>query len=70
MSAVNEWDVEVNTRRGIPCLEATMYYFIYHINRINSPFVTRKAVFINERKYKNPPIVKCVGAKAQDGNMR
>ena len=34
----------------IPCLEATMYYFIYHINTINSPLVTRKAVFINERK--------------------
>ena len=23
-----------NTRRGIRCLEATMYYFIYHLNTI------------------------------------
>ena len=23
-----------NTRRGIPCLEATMCYFIYHLNTI------------------------------------
>ena len=31
MSAVNEWDVELNTRRQIPYLQATMYYFVYHI---------------------------------------
>ena len=27
-------DVELNTRREIPYLQATMYYFVYHINTI------------------------------------
>ena len=31
-SIAHEWDVELNTRRGIPYLQATMYYFVCHIN--------------------------------------
>ena len=31
VSAANEWDVELNTRREIPYLQATTYYFAYHI---------------------------------------
>ena len=27
-------DVELNTKREIPYLQATMYYFVYHINII------------------------------------
>ena len=29
-SIANEWDVESNTKREIPYLQATMYYFFYH----------------------------------------
>ena len=31
---INERDVELNTRREIPYLQATTYYFVYHINTI------------------------------------
>ena len=31
---MTEWDVELNMRREIPYLQATMYYFVYHINTI------------------------------------
>ena len=31
-SIAHEWDVELNTKREIPYLQATMYYFFYHIN--------------------------------------
>ena len=34
VSAANEWGVELNTRREIPYLQATMYYFVYHRNTI------------------------------------
>ena len=30
----DERDVKLNTRREIPYLQATMYYFVYHINTI------------------------------------
>ena len=33
-SIAHEWDVELNTRREIPYLQVTMYYFVYHINTI------------------------------------
>ena len=32
MSTANEKDNELNTRREIPYLQATMYYFVYYVN--------------------------------------
>ena len=32
VSVANEWDIEFNTRREIPYLQATMYYCVYYIN--------------------------------------
>ena len=34
MSVASEWNVELNMRREIPYLQATMYYFVDHINTI------------------------------------
>ena len=34
MRAANEWDVELKTQGEIPYLQATMCYFVYHINTI------------------------------------
>ena len=37
----HSWDIELNTRREIPYLQATMYYFFYYINILltrGSPF--------------------------------
>ena len=46
--AANERDIELNTRRENPHLQATMYYFVYYINisltrrsRLSSRFKTR-----------------------------
>ena len=72
MSAVNEWDVESNTRTDIPYLQATMYYFVYHINTIalyrqEKPIILKtKNRGINNSRMK---ITQWVGAKAQDGKM-
>ena len=38
----NSIDVELNTRREIPYLQATMYYFVYHINTV-APYWEEKA---------------------------
>ena len=32
MSAAKQWDIELNTRRKIPYLQASMSYFVYYIN--------------------------------------
>ena len=32
VSAANERNVELNTRKEISYLQATTYYFVYHIN--------------------------------------
>ena len=47
-STSHKWDIELNTRREIPYLQATMYYFVYYINilltrrnRLNSRFKKR-----------------------------
>ena len=32
--AASEWDIELNTRREIPYLQATIYYFVYYINTL------------------------------------
>ena len=49
VSAANECDIELNTRREILYLKATMYYFVYYINillarksRLNSHFKKRR----------------------------
>ena len=72
MSAVNEWDVESNTRTDIPYLQATMYYFVYYINTI-ALYRQEKLIMlktknrgINNSRMK---ITQWVGAKAQDGKM-
>ena len=41
---------ELNTRKGIPCLEATMYDFIYHINTIALQWQEKPPSLINEIK--------------------
>ena len=33
-SIAHELGAELNTKREIPYLQATMYYFVYHINTI------------------------------------
>ena len=49
VSHANSWDIELNTRRGIPYLQATMYYFVFYIkivltrkSRLYSRFKRRK----------------------------
>ena len=44
-----EFLFELNMRKEIPYLQATMYYFVYHMKH-NSPLLRRKAHFINEWK--------------------
>ena len=65
--------VELNTRREIPYLQATMYYFVYHITTIALYWEEKPTSFINEKKWIDNPritIVKCVGANSWDGKMR
>ena len=72
MGAANEWDVELNTIREISHLQKTMYYFVYHINTIVLYWQEKSTLLVNENKRIDNPrikIVKCVGVKAQDGNM-
>ena len=73
MSAATEWDVELNTRREISCLQATMYYFVDHINTIALYWQEKPTSSMNENKWIDNPkitIVECVGADSQDGKMR
>ena len=42
--------VELNTRREIPYLQATMYYFVYHINTIALDWEEKATSLINENK--------------------
>ena len=55
MSAANEWDVEFNTRREIPYLQATMYYFVYHINTIALFWEEKPTSLMNENKWIDNP---------------
>ena len=64
-SIAHEWDVELNTRREIPYLQATMYYFVYHINTIALYWEEKPTSLMNENKWIDNPritIVECVGA--------
>ena len=52
VSSANGWDIELNTRKEIPYLRATMYHFVYYINilltkrsRLNSRFKTRRRCY-------------------------
>ena len=67
MSAANEWDVELNTRRGIPYLQATVYYFVYHKTTIAPYWEEKPTSLMNENKWINNPqitVVECVGANS------
>ena len=64
-SVAHEWDVELNTRREISYLQATMYYFVYHINTIAFYWQEKSTLLMNENKRIDNPriqIVKSVGA--------
>ena len=40
VSTANEWLIELNKRREIPYLQATMYYSIYYISILMTTFLT------------------------------
>ena len=40
MEFLFEWDIELNTRRKIPYLYTTMYYFVYYTNNFEADFIT------------------------------
>ena len=46
----DERDVKLNTRREIPYLQATMYYFVYHINKIALYCAEKPTSFMNDNK--------------------
>ena len=50
-SIAHEWDVQLNTRREIPYLQATMYYFVYHINTIALYWEEKRTSLMNENKW-------------------
>ena len=50
MSAVNEWDVDLKTRREISYLQAAMYHFVYHINTIAPHWQEKSTSLRNEIK--------------------
>ena len=57
-----EFLFELNTRREIPYLQTTMYYFCYHINWEEKP-----TSLMNENKWIDNPritIIECVGANS------
>ena len=59
-SIADEW-----ARREIPYLQATMYYFVYHINTIALYWEEKPTSLMNENKWIDNPritIVECVGA--------
>ena len=65
VNAANEWNVELNTRREISYLQATMYYFVYQINTIALYWQEKPTSLMNENKWVDNPritIVECVGA--------
>ena len=66
-SIAHEWGAELNTRREIPYLQATMYYFVYHINTIAFYWQEKPTSLMNENKWIDNPritIVECVGANS------
>ena len=66
-SIAHEWDVELNTRSEIPYLQATMYYFVYHINTIALYWEEKPTSLMNENKWNDNlriTIVEYVGANS------
>ena len=73
-SLVCKWDVKLNTRREILHLQATMYYFVYHMKTIALYWEEKPTSLMNENRWIGNPwitgIVECVGTKSLDGKMR
>ena len=72
MRAANEWDVELKTQGEIPYLQATMCYFVYHINTIALFQQEMPTSLMNEKKWINKhriTIVQYISANSQDGKM-
>ena len=68
-----EFLFELNMRREIPYLQATMYYFVYHINTIALHWEEKPTSLMNENKWVDNPritIVECVSADSEDRKMR
>ena len=55
VSAANEWVVELNTRREIPYLQATTYYFVYHTNTIALYWEEKPTSLMNENNWIDNP---------------
>ena len=65
VAAANEWDFKMNTQREIPYLQATTYYFVYHINTVALYWQEKSTLLMNENKRidnTRMKIVKCVSA--------
>ena len=61
MSAANESDVELHARREISYLQATMYYFVDHINTITAlSWQEKLSLLMNENKRIANPWIKIV----------
>ena len=73
-SLAYKWDVKLNTIREILHLQATMYYFVYHMNTIALYWEEKPTSLMNENRWIGNPwitgIVECVGTKSLDGKMR
>ena len=65
MSAANKCGVELNTRREIPYLQATMYYFVYHINTNTLYWQEKPTSSMNKNKWINNPPVTIVTLKME-----
>ena len=68
-----EFLFELNTRREIPYLQATMYYFVYHVNTKALYWQEKPTSSMNENKLIDNPqmtIEECVSANSYDGKMR
>ena len=64
---------QLNTRREILYLQATMYYFVYLIKTVALYWQEESTFLMNDNKRINNPQIKigqCVSAKAKDEKMR
>ena len=64
---------KLNTKREIPYLPATMYYFVYHIDTIALHWQEKQTSLANENKWIDNPritIVQSAGTKSQDEKIR
>ena len=62
-----------NSIRVIPYLQATTYYFVYHINAIALYWEEKPTSLMHENKWPDNPritIIECVGAHPEDGKVR